>query len=183
MSSVPSIAHLSFEEWLDHEATGDVRHELVGGVVFAMTGGLRRHNLFTARLAHLLYEAAEAHRCRVYVNDMKVQTGPRDGYYPDVMVACDPPVDERYEVAPCLVVEVLSPSTAAIDRREKFAAYTRLPSLHAYVVADPDTQRIEVHRPGLRDRWRTEVLVHGDTLELTCPPVDLPLADLYRTVE
>ena len=153
----------------------------MGGNVYARTGAVRRHNLLTSGIGVTLRQAALDDGCRVYVNDMKVRVGD-NGYYPDVMVVCEPPVDDRFEIAPCLVVEVLSPSTETIDRREKLAAYTRLPSVQAYLIAHPDTVRIEVHRRH-GDTWAQSVLGPGDALELRCPRVELHIDALYEGVE
>lgn len=112
---------------------------------------------------------------------MKLRVGP-DGYYPDVMVACGEPPDERFETAPCLLVEILSPSTHVIDRREKLAAYTRIPSMRTYVIADPDTPRLEVHRRHDDDHWTQAVLGAGDTLELACPRGEVAVETLYTGV-
>lgn len=179
--STPETAHLDFESWLAFEAASPtVRHELVGGNVYAMTGAMRRHNLLSASILAAVRPAAMADGCRAYVADMKVRVG-ADGYYPDVMVACDEPPDERFEDAPCLLVEVLSPSTETVDRREKLAAYTRLPCLRAYLIAHPDTPRIEVHRRH-GGTWAQSVLGPGDSLVLECPEVGLSVDDLYQGV-
>ncbi len=111
---------------------------------------------------------------------MKVRAG-ADGYYPDVMVACGDPPDDRFEDAPCLIVEVLSPSSETIDRREKLADYTRIASLRTYLVAHPDIPRIEVHRCH-GDTWAQSVLGPGDTLAPDCPAVELDVDDLYQGV-
>ncbi len=180
--STSETVHLGFLEWLDfEEANPSVRHELVGGQVYAMTGAVRRHNLLAGKIFGRLMDAALQQGCRPYTNDMKLRTGD-NGYYPDVMVVCDDPVDERYEVAPCLLVEVLSPSTETIDRREKMAAYTGLDSLVTYVLAHPDTIRLDVHRRK-GNTWTQSVLGPGDSLELGCPHVELSVDDLHTGVE
>lgn len=67
-----------------------------------------------------------------------------NAYYPDVMVAAGPAPDPRYETDPALMVEVLSPSTSSIDRREKAVAYAAAPSLRLLLLVDPNERRIEV---------------------------------------
>lgn len=179
--SAPETAHLDFESWLAfEEASPTVRHELVGGNVYAVTGALRRHNLLATSILSAVRGAAMGEGCRSYVSDMKVRAG-ADGYYPDVMVACGEPPDDRFEDAPCLLVEVVSPSTSTVDRREKLAAYTRIPTLRTYLIAHPDTPRIEVHRRH-GDTWAQSVLGPGDIVALECPTVGLAVDALYEGV-
>ena len=81
-------------------------------------------------------------------------------YYPDVLVACGPAPDDPYvESEPCLVVEVASPGTETTDRREKLAAYKKIPSLGAYLIVAQDRQRIERHWRGEDGVWRRGDLV------------------------
>nr|MBA3793598.1 Uma2 family endonuclease [Rubrobacter sp.] len=104
------------------EKTATVRHEYVAGEVYAMTGASRRHNRIAGNVYRRLADAAAGGPCRVYMETVKLR---KDiFYYPEVMVACgSEPENPYYEDAPCLVVEVVSPSTESTDRREKLAAY------------------------------------------------------------
>ncbi|MBA2617877.1 MAG: Uma2 family endonuclease, partial [Rubrobacter sp.] len=109
------------------EKTATVRHEYVAGEVYAMTGASRRHNRIAGNVYRRLADAAAGGPCRVYMETVKLRIEDVF-YYPDVMVACGPePDDPYYEDDPCLVVEVVSPSTETTDRREKLAAYKRIP--------------------------------------------------------
>ena len=114
---------LSVEEYLKLEETSQIRHEYVGGT--------SRHNVIAGNLFALLWNAARGGPCRVYGSDMILSASEEDFYYPDVTVVCgdEEAGDEAlYQVAPCLVVEVTSPSAEATDRRERMlAAGTSLP--------------------------------------------------------
>jgi Uma2 family endonuclease len=151
-----AIAGLDFSEFCALEARGDRRHELVGGRVYTMAGGSERHDL----AAGLLYEAvaagARAKGCRPFIANRLVRTDAGNGYYPDVMVVCGAAVNRPYEQDPTLIIEVLSPSTADTDRREKALAYTSGASLTAYILVDPDRRRIEVAERTTADAltWR-----------------------------
>ncbi len=175
---MPVAQHLTAEEYLASESRSPIRHELVGGVLYAMVGGTRRHNQVAGRFFRLVADAAEAAGCRPYIADMKVRAAD-SFYYPDVMVACED-VDGHplYEAAPCLVVEVLSPSTTLVDRREKLGAYLSLPSLRAYVLVDPERQQVEVH-DRVNGRWVARAYGAGDAFPLTCPPVTIDVDRLY----
>jgi Uma2 family endonuclease len=138
-----AIATYSEAEYLAREERSDVRHELVGGRVYQMAGGTERHELAVAALVRRLHPGARAARCRTFANrQLRVPSG--DHYYPDVMVACGKAANQLYEERPTLIVEVLSPSTAAEDRKGKLRAYTTCGSLERYVLVDPVFRRFEV---------------------------------------
>ncbi len=134
-------------EYLALEERSAVRHELVGGRVYQMPGGTERHELAIGALTRRLHPGARAAGCRVFTNrQLRVPSG--DHYYPDAMVACGKAANTLYEETPTLIVEVLSPSTAAEDRKGKLRAYTTCPSLDRYILVDPTFRRIEVYRAG-----------------------------------
>jgi Uma2 family endonuclease len=115
---------MTIEEYFDfEEQQTSAKHEYVDGEVFAMSGVTRRHNAIVGNIYMRLRTAARGGPCRVHFTEVRLRANPVI-YYPDVMVACgEPPDDERIEDAPCLVAEVLSPSTRATDRREKLLVY------------------------------------------------------------
>ncbi len=173
--------YLSVEEYLRLEEASSVRHEYVGGELYALAGASDRHNRIAMNLAAHLWMAARGGPCRVYGSDMKLRVADDAVYYPDIQVVCDPEdTEEWYKSRPCLVVEVLSPSTEAIDRREKLLAYRRLPSLKAYVVVYRDECRVARH---WRDEqgvwWQAEVEGEG-RVPFPCPALELSLADIYE---
>jgi Uma2 family endonuclease len=139
-----AIAVLSFAEFCDLQAQGDRRHELVGGRVYAMAGGSERHDLAAGLLYEAIAPGARANGCRPFISNRLVRTDAGNGYYPDVMVVCGSAASRLYEQDPTLIIEVLSPSTADTDRREKALAYTASEVLRAYILVDPDRRRFEV---------------------------------------
>lgn len=172
---------ITVEEYLEFEKDSPVKHEYVGGHVYAMTGVSRRHSRISGNIFRKLADAADGGPCRVHQSDMRVPTPDSLFYYPDVVVACGPePEDPYLEDEPCLIVEVISPSTETIDRREKLLFYRKIPSLHTYLIAEQDEARVERHYRDERDGWRTEVVEGGD-IAVPCPPgAGLSLADVYR---
>ena len=139
-----AIAVVAFPEFCDLESRGDHRHELVGGRVYAMAGGSERHDLTAGLLYEAIAPGARGRACRPFISNRLLRTSAGNGYYPDVMVVCGSAVHRLYEENPALIIEVLSPSTADTDRREKALAYTASASLVAYVLVDPDRRRFEV---------------------------------------
>lgn len=163
------------------EANHDVRHELVGGTLHALADGSRRHNQIALRAAARLMAAAGDGQCQVYAADVKLRVASDTVYYPDVMAVCDPAdTDPLVVTHPCLVVEILSPSTAAIDRREKMIAYRLIPTLQAYLIIDHDETRVERHwRDTLDSVWQIEIVTSG-TVSLPCVrEAALALSALY----
>ena len=136
-------------DFLQWEANQPTKHEFVQGEVFAMVGARQEHVLVALAVAARLREHLRGTRCRAYTSDMKLDLVAADMvFYPDVMVSCDEADRQRPLAlqAPCLVVEVLSDSTAAYDRGAKFAAYRLLQSLQEYVLVDVDRRRLELFR-------------------------------------
>jgi Uma2 family endonuclease len=170
------------EEYFELEASSPIRHEYVAGVMHALAGASKRHNRIAVNIARPLGNAAGP--CRVYVSDVRLRTAADDFYYPDVMVASGPEGGHPLvEEAPCLVVEVASPSTATTDRREKLAAYKRLPSLHAYLVADQDRRRVQrFWRDDEGVWWDAEVAEEGN-VPIPQPPITLTLAEIYAGID
>ena len=102
-------------------------------------------------------------------------------YYPDLLLTCDPQDRELYFCsAPCLIVEILSESTARVDRREKLLAYQTLPSLQTYVLLEQDAMRAEVYQRAAN--WQVEYVEQG-AIRIDCLDMDLPLADVYADVQ
>jgi Uma2 family endonuclease len=167
-------------DYLEIERDGNVRHEWVGGQIYAKSGGSRLHNRISGRLARLLDAAAEPQGCEVYIADMKVLTD-FAGYYPDVMVVCDgeSSKDEYFEENPCLIAEVASKSTADRDRREKWVAYKEIASLKHYLLVSQEDTQIE-HRYRTDLGWATEILGPTDTLRLRCLEVEITVASIYE---
>lgn len=136
MTYLPGVVPLTVEEYLRFEEQSDVRHEYVAGTLYAMSGATLRHNRLLLNIATRL-RAVQGDRCSVFVNDVKVRAARDVFYYPDVVVACGALDDTAVFLSePCLIVEVTSPSTRRIDRREKLLAYCDMPSLRAYLIVD-----------------------------------------------
>ena len=176
---------MTVEEYLAFEEASDVRHEYVDGYIYAMTGGSLRHNYITGNIAERLRRAARGGPCRVFTSDVKVRVGETKFYYPDVVVVCGPvDMDGVFLRNPRLIVEVLSPSTRAVDQREKVAAYRTLDSLAAYVTVEQSQRVVEWHyRDGSAGGWGLGAFAAGTVrtrVPVPCPEVGLTLDDIYE---
>ena len=138
-------------------------------------------NVFSA-----LDDALDDTPCRAYMADMKVLAAEDEAYfYPDVLVTCDP-ADHRadqYMRSPRLIVEVLSPATAAYDRGDKFAAHRRIAALHEFALIDPDTRRVEHYRRAQGKRWELQEIEPEQPLQLQCLEVEIAWQKVFRNVD
>ena len=158
----------------------EVRYEYVDGAVFAMSGGTRRHSTLKMAIGFQLLAAARGSACHVYDSDFRVQITRTRYYYPDLSVSCEPGNDsDTTELNPCLVVEVLSPSTEQTDRREKLVAYMNVPSLRHYLMVAQDEVRIDHYHRADGGPWNITILGPGDSLLLSCPAAAIAVDDLY----
>jgi Uma2 family endonuclease len=177
---------VSVQEYLDGEKTSDVRHEYLAGQVHAMAGAGESHNRIALNIAFHLRAATRGKPCGVFINDMKLRVAHADSfYYPDVLVTCDPQDTEPfYKQFPCLIVEVLSPSTEAIDRREKLAAYRALPSMHHYLLVSQDQRHVEWHHRDVHDRWIMAAMDGEGLIDLACHAlqVSVSMNEIYEDV-
>jgi Uma2 family endonuclease len=180
----PRRKWLEESDYLAFEALAEQRHEYVAGIAYAMAGAGERHNRIALNVAVQLRAAARGSVCGVYVSDMKVRVaGGPAYYYPDVMLSCEAATpDTVYKEAPCLIVEVLSASTAAIDTREKLQAYRSISSLRCYVLVQSEVVDVTYHVRGTDGSWLVATLEHGECLEVVCGPVQasLTLEDIYE---
>ncbi|NEX20419.1 Uma2 family endonuclease [Thiorhodococcus mannitoliphagus] len=184
MHATHPFSRLSVEAYLAAEEGGELRHEYIDGQIYAMTGASRQHGLIVSNLVAGLRPLIRGRGCQLFSNDMKIRlliAGQDIFYYPDLLLSCDPDDRETYYCTqPCVIVEVLSESTERIDRREKFLAYTTLPSLQDYLLVS-QTRREVWHYRRSRD-WAAEVLTDGD-LGLDCLAIRLPLDLIYEEIE
>jgi len=179
---------LTVEEYLHMEEDVSVRHEYVAGQIFAMSSPLIRHELITTNVLVQLQNQLRATPCRAWSSHTKVrlQVDQEDIFYmPDVVVACGPFTEavqnERYLTNPCLVVEVLSASTEAIDRREKALNYRHIASLEEYLVIAQRSREVTVFRRS--ENWIPQVLTAAEDVFDSCAlEVNVALTDIYAGV-
>lgn len=174
------------EEYLAWEAEQPEKHEYVDGEVFAMAGAEDRHVTVALNVAIALRQHLKGSPCRTFMSDMKVQADAASSYfYPDVFVTCSPrdTQDTLVKREPTLIVEVLSPSTAAYDRGGKFSAYRQLASLQEYVLIDTDTRATDVYRKGADGLWVLHPFVRDDGVELSSVALTIPAAVLFDELD
>ena len=176
---------MTVAEYLESEKNGTVRHEFLDGEVYAMSGASKRHNLVSINLLTQLRERLRGGPCQVFIVDVKVFVEALNFfYYPDIVVGCDPEDNDDYLVKrPVLVVEVESPSTATIDRREKLMAYRKIESLREYLLLSQDSISAEVHRRDDNGEWWSEQIAADQELRLQSVALNMALSTLYEGVD
>lgn len=180
MSIAKQQVTVSEDEYLAGERISQIKHQLIDGQVYAMSGGSANHD----RIAGNIYRAFGNHlqgaQCEPFGSDMMVKAG-ANLYYPDVSVDCH--FDESQThlcTTPVIIVEVLSQSTRRIDQTTKRLSYINIPSLLEYVLVEQDFVQIEVARKS--NDWRPSHYFLGD--EVTFKAIDLTLSveEIYYRV-
>ena len=178
-------------EYLAFERDSEGKHEYLNGRIYAMSGGSPNHARIAVNLIRELATQLRGRPCEAFGSDMRIRI-PESGLhtYPDASAVCGEPRFVRdvldHLLNPSLIVEVLSKSTAAYDRGEKFEHYRKIPTLEEYVLFEQDRARAEHYvRDGVSgDRWGLTVLRGLDaTLPLPSIGCVLALRDVYERVE
>jgi Uma2 family endonuclease len=180
-------------EYLEWEEQQEFRHEYVDGEVCAMTGGTLNHSEIAENFTSILKNHLQGSGFRVLNSDAKVQILESNSYlYPDLSVTCDD-LDRRatkFISYPCLIVEVLSPTTEAYDRGDKFALYRRSTTLQDYVLVSTNAMRVDLYQRNdslsetRSERGRWEILSYdaGDSIELPSVNLSVPVEQVYEDI-
>lgn len=182
--TVATRTGISYAEYLAAEKASDVKHEFLRGEIFAMAGGTPEHGRLAANVIYELRKAFGTKPCVVFTSDVRLRIAATDrSTYPDVSVVCggiERAADDADAIInPVVIVEVLSDSTEADDRGEKFAHYRHVASLKEYVLVSQRAPRIEVYRREDRG-WVLSEGGPGSAVRLAALDVDLVVDDVYR---
>ncbi|MBV9950278.1 MAG: Uma2 family endonuclease [Myxococcales bacterium] len=176
----------TFAEYEQLEELSPIKHEYLGGRVYAMAGGTPEHAALSMALGVVLGSATLGSRCRAFSSDLMVRVS-KTGLctYPDVSIVCGPreidPESKNAVNNPVLLVEVTSRSTEEYDRGEKFDHYRAIPTLREYVLVSHREPAIEVRRRGDDGRWTTEIARAGERIVLASVPCTLDVTAIYAS--
>ncbi|WP_421655379.1 Uma2 family endonuclease [Leptothermofonsia sp. ETS-13] len=177
--------YTSPEDYLKSEEQSPIKHEYIRGEIYGMAGGSDAHDAISLNLLTLLKNHLRGSGCRAYTGNMKVYIELANVYYyPKAMVTCD----ERdrklqyFKQYPCLIIEVLSPSTEAFDRGGKFADYRLLESLQEYVLVSQERMSVECFRRNPEGQWVLHPFGMADTVEFASIGFRCEMAALYEDV-
>ena len=187
MDAARRITHFTEDEYLARELVSPTKHEYVHGEIFAMAGTRFRHNTIAASAASALLALTRGKPCRVFTSDQRLSVSATGMFtYPDAGVVCGPPVlhpkDGMSLQNPLLLVEILSPSTAAYDRGEKLGHYRRLPSLTDVLLVWQSEPWVEHHHRVDGNGWLIQEHKEG-RIELSALGGALALEELYAQVD
>jgi Uma2 family endonuclease len=174
------------EEYFAWEEQQVEKHEYFDGEVYAMSGGTLNHSEISGNFNRLIGNHLEDSDCRVLNSDARIKIQRSEKYvYPDVSVTCDERDRDttQYITHPCLIVEVLSPSTEAYDRGKKFKLYRQSPNLIEYVLVNADEIEIDVFRKNDRGRWEERSYAAGDLVELESINLTFGIDRVYRGIK
>lgn len=186
MALPQTVTFVTPEEYLAQEVLADDRHEYIDGVVVAMSGGSIKHSRIKTDIARIAGSQLAGRDCEVFDSDLRVRVDAGRYAYPDVIVVCGraelAPDGHDNLINPTTIVEVLSPSTEARDRGEKWSRYRQIPSLQQYVLVSQSRPWIEVFtRNG--DVWTyTDAQGLESSLHLEAIGVTLALGEVYGRV-
>ena len=188
-----SFPRFTPEEYFAWEEQQLERHEYIDGEVYAMSGGTIDHGDIAGNFLSLLKIHMRGRGCKTLNSDCRVSVvGSTKYIYPDLSVTCDDSLPEtlrerdkstpQYITYPCLIIEVLSPSTEAYDRGNKFKLYRQNPSLQEYVLVSTEAIEIELFRKGDGDNWKIINYQAGDIVELTSIDLTVPIEQIYEDI-
>jgi len=179
------VLPMSVADYLASEEASEVKHEYIGGAIHAMSGASTPHNTIAGNIFAALRTKLRGGPCRVFIENVKVRLeASREDvfYYPDVVVSCHPTgVQPQFVMLPTLIVEVLSPSTETIDRREKKMNYLQVQTLQEYVLVAQDRRELTIFRRSTG--WQGEIFTAPESLvEFRSIQQAMTLAEIYEDV-
>jgi Uma2 family endonuclease len=178
-------SYMTLEEFHSFTEHSPLPYEYVNGVIRAMSGPTVAHGLISQNIFRALDKHLRGKPCVPFCGgvELNLQLGEdKIAYLPDVFVSCDRASwDPKWIPNPKLVVEVLSPSTQNIDRREKLVNYCRTPSLEEYVIAAQKSAQLTIYRRA--EDWQPDVVVgSGAVAAFRSLDMAVPLAEVYERV-
>ncbi len=190
MSLPAHVRSYTVDDYLRHERSAVERHEFRSGQLVAMSGGSVVHSKIISNCNGEIRNRLKGKLCDAYDSNLRVRIARGTLYsYPDVTVICGPPEidpDDRWGETvtnPCLILEVLSPSTEPYDRKTKFDGYRRLDSFREFVLVSQESPRVETFFRTDEGTWTFDVASGMETsIALRAIEIALPLAEVYAGV-
>ncbi|MEM9265744.1 MAG: Uma2 family endonuclease [Cyanobacteria bacterium P01_F01_bin.13] len=184
MAFSKNYAYFTPEEYLEIERVSPIKHEYLQGQIVAMAGASKAHVIITGNLSALMVNHLRGSGCISYAVDMKVRLPELNlFYYPDLAVTCDERdriSDEDFILHPKLIVEVLSDSTEAFDRGDKFADYKSILELEEYVLVHQKQVLVERFQRKSDNLWLPQVFGVGEQIVFESVGFRCEIADLYE---
>ncbi len=178
--------YISPELYLEGERVSPIKHEYRKGQVYAMVGAKKPHLVLASNLVKILGNHLDDSPCLVLTSDIKVRLEEANCYYyPDVAVVCDEKEinnTEDFILYPILVIEILSKSTEAFDRGDKFTDYQTCCTLQEYILVHQDQLKIECYRRDESGIWTEHVYEIGNEVAFKSVNYLGSLEEIYHKV-
>jgi Uma2 family endonuclease len=176
----PTMTQDEFFDWAEAQ---DERYEFDGFQPVAMTGGTANHNRVQRRVSRALENRLAGSRCEPLGPDAGVKTIGDTVRYPDVLVSCTRTPGQARTISGAVVVfEVISRSSARIDRIVKLREYHAVASIRRYVILEQESIGLTVFTRSGDEPWTASVLIEGDTLALPEIGIEIPVAEFYEGI-
>ncbi|NOQ17484.1 MAG: Uma2 family endonuclease [Methyloprofundus sp.] len=186
MSTAAETITQSEQQYLANEEIAEFKHEYLQGELWAMAGAGENHVAIAMNLAFSLKQQLKGTPCRSYISDMKVKVEHANAYfYPDVFVSCNPSDKEQeyYKEHPIFICEVLSPSTEAYDRGDKFKYYQTLASLQEYWLIDAQKMSVDCFTRTQDNAWVLHSYsIPNQHITINALNIKVQLTELYDEV-
>lgn len=162
-------------------ASKDARYEYLDGELRMLAGGSNYHSTIMVNVTSILHGLLRGSGCRVHGSDMRVQLSKTRYVYPDATITCDQRDQEFNDIIlyPKVVIEVLSPSTEAIDRGKKFTLYRECPSVQEYAMVDAQSVQVEIYHRN-DGKWTLSTFGPGSEVELESLEIHFPIEEVYE---
>ncbi len=185
MVAISNYSYISQEDYLKGEETSPIKYEYRQGQVYAMAGASNTHVIIAGNIFSLLRNRLRGSGCQAYISDTKAHIESINTYYyPDVIVSCDQRdrAFDNFLRYPSLIIEVLSPTTEAFDRGDKFADYRQIESLQEYVLVSQTRKNVECFRRNSEGQWVLYPYKEGDNIHLASVDFRCAIADVYEDI-
>ncbi len=175
---------ISITDYLENEKISPIKHEYIDGEIYTMAGTSKSHNRIIKNILNKLGNHLRGTDCEPFFVDIKVFAGKLNRfYYPDIIVVCGEDKESEYFTSkPRIIVEVLSPSTALTDRREKMFVYKELESLYEYILIEQDKMFAEIYRRRDDGLWSWIEFEEDEKIEFASIDFLMPMRDIYEGV-
>lgn len=175
---------ISIADYLESEEISQIKHEYIDGEIYAMAGTSKSRNRIIKNILNKLANHLPGTDCEPFFVDIKVFAGKLQRfYYPDIIVVCGEDKESEYFTSkPKVIVEVLSPSTALTDRREKMFVYKELESMDEYVLVEQDKIFAEIYRRREDGLWSWIEFEENEEIEFASVDFRMPMRDIYEGI-
>jgi Uma2 family endonuclease len=190
ISPTTSSKKYSLEEYFEMEYSAETRHEFVNGEIRAMAYTSESHGLIITNIIRIIANCILEKDCKVFAGDRMLYIEKcKKVYYPDVLLLCGEIQSLEYSkkmratLNPTVLIEVISDSTASVDRVEKMKCYREIASLQQYILVSQDEKNLEIvsRVPEKEDTWET-VIRKKDEQKVKIGDCEMLLSEIYWKV-